>query len=154
VYINFKALYARLCAMKITVSNTTLLRKLNEYGCKYDQDVLIEKDVISKHLMKVISHKEKVNNVEWPETNQSTGQPQPERRSLVNDVVSSTVSSESVASMPAIAVNGCGIHFVIDNIDFRQEVKGMTAENQNKDFHWTNHNCIKNRISGAYLQYI
>ena len=87
----------------------------------------------------------------WPETNQSSGQPQPERRSLVNDVVLSTVSIESVASKPAIAVNRCGIHFATDNIDFRQEVKDMTAENQNRDFHCTNHNYIKNKISGAHL---
>lgn len=37
--------------MKITVSNTTLLRKLKEYGSKYDEDVLIEKATVSKHLV-------------------------------------------------------------------------------------------------------
>ena len=40
---------------------------------------------------------------------------------------------------------------MIDNFDLRQEVKDMTADNQNKDFHWTNHNCIKNRVSGSHL---
>ena len=45
----------------------------------------------------------------------------------------------------------CRIHFVMDNFDLRQEVKDMTAGNQNKDYHWTNHNCIKNRVSGINL---
>ncbi len=27
----------------------------------------------------------------------------------------------------------------------------MTADNQNKDFHWTNHNHIKSRLSGSHL---
>ena len=38
-------------------------------------------------------------------------------------------------SLPAVAVTGCGMHFVMDNFDLRQEVRDMTADNQNKDFH-------------------
>ena len=35
-----------------------------------------------------------------------------------------------------------GMQFVIDNFDLRQDVRDMTCENQNKDYHWTNHNCV------------
>lgn len=54
--------------MKITFSSTTVLRKLKEYGCKYDEDVLIEKAAVSKHLVKILSLKEKARNVELLET--------------------------------------------------------------------------------------
>jgi len=44
-----------------------------------------------------------------------------------------------------------GMQFVIDNFDLRQDVRDMTGENQNKDYHWTNHNCVLNRVTGAHL---
>ena len=44
-----------------------------------------------------------------------------------------------------------GMQFVIDNFDLRQNVREMTCESQNKDYHWINHNCVLNRVSGAHL---
>ena len=44
-----------------------------------------------------------------------------------------------------------GFQFVIDNLDLRQEVKDMTSDNQNKDYHWTNMNFVMNRVSGLHL---
>ena len=150
--------------MKITVSNTSLLRKLKEYGSKYDEDVLIEKATISKHLVKILSPKQDERDVQLSETATSkasssstttpdqtiSGDQQHKSASMQNSALSSE-NSKSIAPQPTIELTGSGIHFVIDNFDLRQEVRDMTAENQNKDFHWTNINCIKNRVSGAHL---
>ena len=43
--------------------------------------------------------------------------------------------------------------FVIsfDNIDVQLQRKNMTIHSQNQDFHWVNHQMVKNRVSGVQL---
>ena len=43
--------------------------------------------------------------------------------------------------------------FVIsfDNIDVQLQRKNMTMHSQNQDFHWVNHQMVKNRVSGVQL---
>ena len=86
--------------MKITVSNTTLLRKLKEYESKYDKDVLIEKATVSKHVVKILSPKQDERDVQLSETATSStttpdqtisGDQQHESASMQN----STLSSEN-----------------------------------------------------------
>lgn len=74
-----------------------------------------------------------------------------EGESLVHEssLPSATISHET--SQQTVTSTSNGMNFVMDNFDLRQEVKDMTADNQNKDYHWTNHNCVKNRVSGAHL---
>ena len=146
--------------MKITVSNTTMLRKLKEYRCKYE-DVLIEKATVSEHLVEILSIKKKTRSMELLDTatcnfgtttsNQQTLCDQQVSACMDNGTCLLSKNNKNMApqSLPAVADTGCGMHFVMDNFDLRQEVRDMTADNQNKDFHWTNHNCI--RVSGAHL---
>ena len=44
-----------------------------------------------------------------------------------------------------------GFNIVVDNWDMRQEVRNMSAEHQNADIHWVNHNIVENRVSGNHL---
>ena len=44
-----------------------------------------------------------------------------------------------------------GFSVVVDNWDMRQEVRHMTADHQNTDIHWVNHNLVENRVSGNHL---
>lgn len=44
-----------------------------------------------------------------------------------------------------------GFNVVVDNWDMRQEVRHMTADHQNTDIHWVNHNIVENRVSGNHL---
>ena len=44
-----------------------------------------------------------------------------------------------------------GFNIVVDNWDMRQEVRNMSAEHQNVDIHWVNHNIVENRVSGNHL---
>ena len=46
-----------------------------------------------------------------------------------------------------------GMQFVIDNFDLRQNVREMTCESQNKDYHWINHNCVLNSVRCSLGQY-
>lgn len=55
-----QALFGRLCAMRLSVSNRTLLRKLAEYGEKFDEEVLHEKVKVSDQLReKAVTEKRK-----------------------------------------------------------------------------------------------
>ena len=49
----------------------------------------------------------------------------------------------------------CHPGFVIsfDNIDVHVQRPNMTMDSQNRDFHWINHQMIKNRVSGAKLKF-
>ena len=47
---HLQALFGRLCAMRLSVSNRTLLRKLDDYGEKFDEEVVHVKDKVSDQL--------------------------------------------------------------------------------------------------------
>ena len=208
-----QALFGRLCAMRLSVSNRTLLRKLAEYGEKFDEEVLHEKVKVSDQLReKAVTEKRKnslfvaiqsevTTVISLPvsslQSNLASSQQLPLCAiqhqsevttgssllvsSLQTNVASSQQSSlhivsrdfpcETAFSSPTIAIQSQevsvfktfeanqsskaplsnGFQFVIDNLDLRQEVKDMTSDNQNKDYHWTNMNFVMNRVSGLHL---
>ena len=47
---HLQALFGRLCAMRLSVSNRTLLKKLDDYGKKFDEEVLHVKVKVSDQL--------------------------------------------------------------------------------------------------------
>ena len=44
-----------------------------------------------------------------------------------------------------------GCKYAVDNFDIRQNVRDMTEEDQNKDYHWVNHNRVVNRVNDSHL---
>ena len=158
-FILMQALHSRLSALKVTVSNSTFLKKLDEYGNKFDELVLEEKDRVSACMKKKAELKLKKEEVLALAK---------EYTCEIPESVVSAPSSPTVQDQQAMAMNSqikevedeikaldhmsiSGMQFVIDNFDLRQDVRDMTCENQNKDYHWTNHNCVLNRVTGAHL---
>mgnify|MGYP001799182062 FL=1 len=42
-------------------------------------------------------------------------------------------------------------NIVLDNLDIRVLAADMTSDNQNKDYHWCNHNAILDRVNPQHL---
>ena len=127
--------------MKLTNSNWSILRKLDELGKNHDADLVQAKQQSSSQNRDLNTVEEKCNAVLKKHASHT------HCSSECYDEIQSAMKEKH--ELKKAAYPGFVISF--DNLDIHLERRNMTTESQNKDFHWVNHQMVKNRVSGAML---
>ena len=116
--------------MKLAVSNSYLLKKLDQFGENFDQAVVADQKAQSERMAKTTA------NGAGAQTQRND-----------ND----RGAAEGVGQFSTDYDASHGKMFVIDNFDLFQGARDMRSDNQNKDHHWTNMICVENRVSANDL---
>ena len=148
-------------AMRLTVSSTHFLKKMDEFAETFDTILdkgkqqgseMLKKTLNARHgdtTIPVLSDVEQNRfDPQLPTSNQTS--------TLFNTIHPSQAVTqekcEDCSPMDAVIINPSnGFSVVVDNWDLRQEVRHMTSDHQNSDIHWVNHNTVENRVSGNHL---
>ena len=153
---------SRLNAMRLTVSSTHFLKKMDEFAEKFDSILDKGKQQGSEMLKKTLNARQNLHGTipvssdvqqkqcdpQLPTSNQPS--------TLLNTIHPSQAVTqekcEDCSPIDAIIINPSnGFSVVVDNWDLRQEVRHMTSDHQNTDIHWVNHNIVENRVSANHL---
>ena len=167
---------SRLNAMRLTVSSSRFLKKMDELAVTFDNILDKEKESGSEMLKKnhqdaqpactaekgfpvaintptetTVPASSDVQQIscdpDLPPCNQTS--------TTLNPVQPSALSQgeeENCSPTDAAVIDPShGFNVVVDNWDLRQEVRHMTSDHQNTDIHWVNHNIVENRVSGNHL---
>ena len=159
-------MFTRLNSMRLTLSTSTMARRLESLAKLHDTKVSKWKDSVASRasniqtmkakiseLEKALDHHESVNpssSTAAPEHIGTNTLPEPnqverDQQELNNEL------TRTLDNLNQLIDEDHGVNFVIDNIDIRQNVSNMTEENQNLDCHWVNASVVFNRISGNHL---
>ena len=121
--------------MKITNSNTSILRTMDKLGEDYDVKLKEAKEVITQQNKQIKEAEVKCKNL----LQQNSKHLPHELKSAHQELHSLEVSAHP------------GFVTSFDNLDVSLKRRNMTVEQQNQDYHWVNHNMVENRISGVSM---
>ena len=127
--------------MKLTNSNSNILKKRDALGKDHDAHLTKTKERITKEHNMLKNDKEKFDSVVNKHSAHAACS------ALCNkevDCVKREVQELKEAGHPGFVIS-------FDNIDVHVQRRNMTMDSQNRDFHWINHQVIENRVSGAML---
>ena len=155
---------SRLNAMRLTVSSTHFLKKMDEFAETFDAILDKGEQQGAEMLKKTLNAGQHLHGDTTmpvlPNVQQNQGDPllptSNQTSTLSNTIHSSQAvtqeNCEDWSPMDAAMINpSSGFSVVVDNWDLRQEVRHMTSDHQNTDIHWVNHNIVENRVSGNHL---
>lgn len=155
---------SRLNAMRLTVSSTHFLKKMDEFAETFDTILDNGKQQGSEMLKKTRNARQNLQgDTTIPvlsDVQQNQCDPQLPTSNQPSTLLNTThlsqevtqEKSEDFSPMDAAIINPSnGFSVVVDNWDLRQEVRHMTSDHQNTDIHWVNHNIVENRVSGNHL---
>ena len=127
--------------MKLTNSNSSVLRKLDGLGQNHDLDLTEAKEKISNENKFVQRAEERYKEALMKHTSHNQCSPD------CYDELKAAMRNKK--ELKKAAHPGFVISF--DNLDIHLQRKNMTMESQNRDFHWVNHQMVENRVSGNTL---
>lgn len=146
----FQALI-RLNKLGITMSPKSINKALDLLGIDYDLPLQKWKDKITDHLTKQCQMKqeEKELKVRKDELCQLADAGEGVHDQLV--MVDTTLSSLQNEIKKVDEDRPSSFSIVLDNVDVRVLASDMTSENQNKDYHWCNHNVYLDCVNPTQL---
>ena len=65
--------------------------------------------------------------------------------------VNASLSSIGEKKQKLVENQPSSFNIVLDNVDLKVLASNMTSDEQNKDFHWCNHNAYMDRVNAAHL---
>ena len=151
---------SRLNAMRLTVSNTHFLKKVDEFAETFDTILDKGKQQGSEMLKKTLNLHGDTTMPVLSDVQQNQCDPLSPTSNQTSTLLNTSHPSQAVtqekcddsSTMDAAIINpSSGFSVVVDNWDLRQEVRHMTSDHQNTDIHWVNHNIVENRVSGNHL---
>ena len=125
--------------MKLTNSNSNILKKLDTLGADHDVHLTQTKQRITKENEFLKNAKERCDSVVNKHSTHAACSALCKKEV---DSVMMEVCELKKASHPGFVIS-------FDNIDIHVQRRNMTMDSQNRDFHWINHQMIENRVSGA-----
>ena len=151
---------SRLNAMRLTVSNTHLLKKMDEFPETFDTILDKGKQQGSEMLKKTLNLHGNTTIPVLSDVQQNQCDPLLPTSNQTSTPLNTSHPSQAVTQekcedwspMDAAIINPFnGFSVVVDNWDLRQEVRHMTSDHQNTDIHWVNQNIVENTVSGNHL---
>lgn len=152
---------SRLNAMRLTVSSTHFLKKMDEFAETFDNILEKGKQKGCEMLKRTVNARPYLyGDATTPVAQQDRCDPQMPTTNQTCTPVNTIHPSQAVTQekcgdcspIDAAIINPSnGFSVVVDNWDLRQEVRHMTSDHQNTDIHWVNHNIVENRVSGNHL---
>jgi len=155
---------SRLNAMRLTVSSTHFLKKMDEFAETFD--TILDKgnqqgSEMPKKTLNARQHPHGDTTIPvLSDVQQNPCDPQLPTSNQTSTLLNTINPSQAVTQekcedcspMDAAIINPSnGFSVVVDNWDLKQEVRHMTSDHQNTDIHWVNHNIVENRFSGNHL---
>ena len=146
--------------MRLTVSNTHFLKKVDEFAETFDTILDKGKQQGSEMLKKTLNLHGDTTIPVLSDVQQNQCDPLSPTSNQTSTLLNTSHPSQAVTQekcddsspMDAAIINpSSGFSVVVDNWDLRQEVRHMTSDHQNTDIHWVNHNIVENRVSGNHL---
>lgn len=133
------------------MSPKSINKALDLFGVDYDLPFHIWKDNISDHLNKRCQLKQKKKELEVRkyELGQLVDSGEHVDGQLVT--VDASLSSLQKEIQTLDKEHPKSFSIVLDNVDIRVLASNMTSDDQNKDYHWCNHNTYLDRVNPTHL---
>ena len=145
---------SRLNAMRLTVSSTHFLKKMDEFTETFDAILDKGKQQGSEMLKKTLNAGQHLHgDTTMPvlsNVQQNQGDPLLPTSNQTSTLLNAIHSSHAVTQENCEDLSPMDAA-IIDNWDLRQEVRHMTSDHQNTDIHWVDHNIVENWVSGNHL---
>lgn len=142
----------RLNHLGITMSPKSINKALDVIGEDYDLKLHEWKDSITSHMVQKKEAVEEKHRLELRKEELN------EQLLLGNDVHNQLNQIQAAASdldqkiLQIQEQRPSSFNIVLDNIDLKVLASDITSDNQNKDYHWCNHNAHLDRVNPLHLE--
>ena len=152
----YKLLYSlqaliRLNKLGIKMSPKSINRILDRLGEDFDKPLQEWKDSITRHFEKYNKTGHEIQKLE------NTKKELVQSAAAIEDISQQiTAMDEHLSNLSAEKreleeLRPTSFSIVLDNVDLRVLASNMTSDDQNKDFHWCNHNAYRDRVNPTHL---